>query len=1133
MSIKVIYPHDPNGELEECLIHEESHTLLTNDNTYRVIIPELAPFFKKDLVIIHAPSRKELKEGTDYELGFHLLSAKKVANRTLYGCIRIINKLLKGEFIVTYRTVGSNYVGIKSDVLTYLANANIDPVKTPFDKLIDRPSYYAPAKHEQNYHDFVNKEAFASEIDELAQAILDSMELAEDTAIADLIARIEALDDILERFRQDLHNVRTDDPHDATWLQADALYENDASKSSFKAYSKTLVELAEYINSRNLTQADIDLYLNKHGSQALKDKLTLKEGVAKLRNLGNTCSIDLATGNVTIEGESLIKGRADKENDKAGKKVVIKAGENKLEIVSSGHPELGMDKLLFNGYEVIHADNVEDRLKGHGATGMRVITEETDTVAWVGDSRPLTKLAANGKFAVATLTERGIIRLSNEITDDTILSAPTAWLVNEVRLQLIAKVPKSRKVMGYTLETNIVLDKDDFGLSEVENTSDADKPISLAQQALLDKYSEVGHVHDFSEDELLKANELNAGVFRFRSDVSQETEPGDVATPKMVKQYIDKVNTLSDLEAGLMHSGAVDVKYWKALEDVTVSGFNITFPAAIELYMNATDYANSGGANIAEYVLDLNTVGDPANKDLYLYVEIVDGDVVYRAMLDETTVLDDGVCLGAIQTDDTTVKNVTAVLGSTDHYYTDNVNGVLAIAPTTSTRDFIELQEHLDDDNAHAEATGRGDKALIGLSNVENYPCVDYVSDYALSSLPNWLNTSQADNEKLSFTDFSLSSGHWYNLTFNRTGTNLGQPMAMFRNTHANFLDPAYLCTTPDKDGLYKRKLCYLLSNEEGRETLYGAWGIIGNHVAENGDIYDLVIKTPSKSEGRNYIELVLMKNGGNVKKIISKAFGSDDVTFEFQDLYIVYEFWNDSEGKHLRVDIQHDGFDDTYESKAKLTQFITTVTLSGNNCKWKAEKVFHAAGQSNKVETETGTYAIADGLEKEVFYSGKIGFGITAWELATLSTQPGDIGGAPTPSSSYTVSIDCIAADEGNMTDRYISASAVHEVLKAGAARPEYARTVLAEGTKVHLRRHARYNHLYLGLNDVGITSSPITQLDLNLVLRTTGATVDDLIIDMTSPERHVKIKCGTWHSNGNRIAGIAEVIQLGLRDL
>lgn len=59
--------------------------------------------------------------------------------------------------------------------------------------------------------------------------------------------------------------------------------------------------------------------------------------------------------------------------------------------------------------------------------------------------------------------------------------------INTVLLpDLLKRVPDTRKVNGHALTGDITVSKGDVGLGNVDNTSDADKPVSAAQQAALD-----------------------------------------------------------------------------------------------------------------------------------------------------------------------------------------------------------------------------------------------------------------------------------------------------------------------------------------------------------------------------------------------------------------------------------------------------------------------------------------------------------------------------------------------------------------------------------------------------------------------------------------------------------------------
>lgn len=67
-------------------------------------------------------------------------------------------------------------------------------------------------------------------------------------------------------------------------------------------------------------------------------------------------------------------------------------------------------------------------------------------------------------------------------------------LVPELDGGFDGSVPITRKINGYPLSDDIKLVKGDIGLGEVDNTSDADKPVSTAQQAAIDAKADKSNV---------------------------------------------------------------------------------------------------------------------------------------------------------------------------------------------------------------------------------------------------------------------------------------------------------------------------------------------------------------------------------------------------------------------------------------------------------------------------------------------------------------------------------------------------------------------------------------------------------------------------------------------------------------
>ena len=86
--------------------------------------------------------------------------------------------------------------------------------------------------------------------------------------------------------------------------------------------------------------------------------------------------------------------------------------------------------------------------------------------------------------------------------DETRVRADMQLLFDEIKNHtntvllpdLLKRVPDTRKVNGHALADDVSVTKGDVGLGNVDNTSDADKPVSTAQQAALDKKADKSNV---------------------------------------------------------------------------------------------------------------------------------------------------------------------------------------------------------------------------------------------------------------------------------------------------------------------------------------------------------------------------------------------------------------------------------------------------------------------------------------------------------------------------------------------------------------------------------------------------------------------------------------------------------------
>lgn len=733
MTIVVAYPYDPNGTLKDCKITDECHVIATTDNTYRVIAPELAPFFRRGLVVTHAATSYKLVEGVDYYLGHRILSVKDIASSPLFATIVLINPNLFGEFSLTYQTVGSTFVGIRSEVMTYLANHLVDPVQTPFERIIDRPEYYVPYQHAMHYADFLNKEGVEDALIELREKIETAAERESVEAIGDIERRIDALHALLDRYRYDQHIVNKNNPHRTTSAQALALSNTATAADSLKLFNRGLMELADYINVRGIVQDDIDLYLRKKTSQTLGDRISLKDGVAVIRNVLGNVTLNLANGNYTVTAANMAELLADSASNKAGTLAKLASGKNELTVGSRGAGRSAAD-LKYNGSMIYTSDNIGPELADLGASASRLVTDNTEYVELSGAGWKEVPLKADLRLPVATLTRRGITSLSSSVVGTRKNVAATSKAINTLRLKIGNYVPNSTTINGYPLTKDITITKTDLNIDRMDNTSDRSKPISSTQQQILDTIADGNHRHSLDEIKNTEATDTRRGIMVKYDNVDGIPDMEGGVTPRAGKLIADTIKLAQSDMTDRLHSSVINLKYWNIEEPITVSGFVISIPTYASVYINQVDFDIDSNREVKGAELDLAALY-PTNykgRTFYVYIKMVSGDIEYYVSdVIKDNPLNTELRVFSISTNDSGIIE-------SGRYDTLKMSGMEGIAqPVVSVGMFTELLEHMEESNPHSSSDVLN-PAQLGLGLVNNAPVLNGISAFSHENLPVW-----------------------------------------------------------------------------------------------------------------------------------------------------------------------------------------------------------------------------------------------------------------------------------------------------------------------------------------------------------------------------------------------------------
>lgn len=168
---------DPYASNTQNYIKAERHVLQKDTgNGFHFIIPKAAPFFLKDIKVVHVQSGKVLDQGLDWQPGWGFELATRRTLMPVYGAICVLDKELNGTFEIEYRTIGGEYTLDQQTLLEYLMNVAYDPRVTTWESVLDKPVYFNPLEHAFNVEDFVGMEETVGALDRIRDAILQAAE---------------------------------------------------------------------------------------------------------------------------------------------------------------------------------------------------------------------------------------------------------------------------------------------------------------------------------------------------------------------------------------------------------------------------------------------------------------------------------------------------------------------------------------------------------------------------------------------------------------------------------------------------------------------------------------------------------------------------------------------------------------------------------------------------------------------------------------------------------------------------------------------------------------------------------------------------------------------------------------------
>lgn len=173
----IAYPFDPSGLSPVNLIPDEIHVLTEiNDTTYRIIVPEFAPFYLDNFKLVHRDStgvESELTVDVDYYFCLPYIGASRSIGKMVYGGVSINKILLNGTLKLTYQTLGGDWNADSGYVLERLAEYVYNPRTTIWDIVTNKQEIFPPINHDQNLDYIYGHQDLIGSINSIADKITE------------------------------------------------------------------------------------------------------------------------------------------------------------------------------------------------------------------------------------------------------------------------------------------------------------------------------------------------------------------------------------------------------------------------------------------------------------------------------------------------------------------------------------------------------------------------------------------------------------------------------------------------------------------------------------------------------------------------------------------------------------------------------------------------------------------------------------------------------------------------------------------------------------------------------------------------------------------------------------------------
>lgn len=537
------YPHDITGSLASNLVKGERYTISEHKNKWLSIIPNYAPFFRKDLILVHVESGRTLYEGLDYYLGHNFREATKEARQQVFGSIMIIDGALDGTIeFQQYRTVGNPFNIPREEIDKYLSRVDTaHPRNADWEDVMKFPRPVPISDKIDDLPEAIARDVVVGSASELADELtkLNNLKKSEfDQIVDDLVALNNKIVDQRIQYHELLRNQ-----HGLTHTQLNAMHKDGTVVDSLKAYGYSVTELVNYIYSNGVRRSILDELYKLSGGE-FNGAISFENDHLVIENNDGAAFINVVNNNMTIAGTTDIAILSDTGNANEGSGVQLMADQNILAVHSDGS-DVEQRNPTYNGVYLVDVGNLGDYIPEPTPSDTNIFVSSTEDFILGGSGVTISPLYGEVVLPVAVDDGVGIFSLNDSINSNSTIEASTSSAIFKLAELIASRVDDSITVNQKALTGNITLDVDDFNLGNVDNTNPQDKEPSNQFKALVSGLLSSDHTHNFSDvTNIVYATSAIKGLTKLGTSVNDSE---DLAiTPAAAVTVVDKLNTVGE-----------------------------------------------------------------------------------------------------------------------------------------------------------------------------------------------------------------------------------------------------------------------------------------------------------------------------------------------------------------------------------------------------------------------------------------------------------------------------------------------------------------------------------------------------------------------------------------------------------